>query len=294
MAHKTLIGGTAYKISGGKTLVNGTAYSIYKGKTLVGGTAYEIGFVKELADCTPAEIQAMARSGQAANYWALGDSVPITLNGTVGALTFSNETYYASIIGFNHNSSIEGSNSIHFQLLKNSDGKDIAFVDGTYGRTGNSVGFRMNTSNSTSGGWAGSYMRNTICSAFLSTMPSAWRSVIAVCTKYTDNVGGKTNAASSVTATSDNIWLLSEFEAHGSIKYSNSAEQNYQKQYDYYKNGNSRVKYKHNDTATKCYWWMRSVRAGDGSYNCALYSNTTKTSRYSDYSLGFSPCFKVA
>ena len=44
MAHKTLIGGTAYEISGGKTLVNGTAYSIDKGKTLIGGTAYEVGF----------------------------------------------------------------------------------------------------------------------------------------------------------------------------------------------------------------------------------------------------------
>lgn len=44
MAHKTLIDGTAYEISGGKALVNGTAYSIKNGKTLVGGTAYEIGF----------------------------------------------------------------------------------------------------------------------------------------------------------------------------------------------------------------------------------------------------------
>lgn len=47
MAHKTLIGGTAYEISGGKTLVNGTAYSIDKGKALVGGTAYEVGFVTD-------------------------------------------------------------------------------------------------------------------------------------------------------------------------------------------------------------------------------------------------------
>lgn len=43
MAHKTLIGGTSYEISGGKTLVDGTAYSISGGKTLVGGTAYKIG-----------------------------------------------------------------------------------------------------------------------------------------------------------------------------------------------------------------------------------------------------------
>lgn len=46
MAHKTLIGGTAYEIKGGKTLVGGTAYEIKGGKTLVGGTAYDISFVK--------------------------------------------------------------------------------------------------------------------------------------------------------------------------------------------------------------------------------------------------------
>ena len=35
MAHKALIGGTAYEITGGKTLINGTAYGIAKGKTLI-------------------------------------------------------------------------------------------------------------------------------------------------------------------------------------------------------------------------------------------------------------------
>lgn len=44
MAHKPLIDGTAYEISGGKTLIGGTAYSIKNGKTLVNGTAYEIEF----------------------------------------------------------------------------------------------------------------------------------------------------------------------------------------------------------------------------------------------------------
>lgn len=44
MAHKTLVGGTAYEISGGKCLVGGTAYSIQKGRTLVGGTGYDVSF----------------------------------------------------------------------------------------------------------------------------------------------------------------------------------------------------------------------------------------------------------
>lgn len=46
MAHKTLIGGTAYEISGGKTLVDGAAYSIKSGKTLVDGTVYDIELAK--------------------------------------------------------------------------------------------------------------------------------------------------------------------------------------------------------------------------------------------------------
>lgn len=52
MAHKTLINGTAYEISGGKTLVNGTAYEIKNGKTRVGGTAYEVGFGPPMAKVT--------------------------------------------------------------------------------------------------------------------------------------------------------------------------------------------------------------------------------------------------
>lgn len=44
MAHKTLIGGTAYEIAGGKTLVNGAVYTIESGKTLVNGTVYGIDF----------------------------------------------------------------------------------------------------------------------------------------------------------------------------------------------------------------------------------------------------------
>lgn len=44
MAHKTLIGGTAYEVSGGKTLIGGTAYSIKGGRALIGGTGYDISF----------------------------------------------------------------------------------------------------------------------------------------------------------------------------------------------------------------------------------------------------------
>lgn len=247
-----------------------------------------------LANNTPEQIQSAARNGMAPSLWAVGDTVPITLNGTVGALTFSNETYYAFIIGFNHNADIEGENSIHFQFGKTSAGVDIAFCDSKYGNTGSDAAFRMNTSNTNSGGWNNSYMRKTICPAFLSAMPSAWQSVIAACTKYSDNTGGGSDTASYVTTTSDKIWLLSEFEVRGKRSWANSAEQNYQKQYDYYKNGNSKVKYKHNATTTACSWWLRSVYATGTNFFCYVYTGGSAGYTGANFSYGFAPGFKVA
>lgn len=46
MAHKELIGGTAYDTKSGKCLIDGTGYAIKKGRTLVGGTGYDVGWPK--------------------------------------------------------------------------------------------------------------------------------------------------------------------------------------------------------------------------------------------------------
>lgn len=243
-----------------------------------------------LANNTPDIIAAAAKSGQAANYWSVGDKVGIAVNGSFGGLSYNN-TVYAFILGFNHNSSVEGGNSIHFQFGKTAAGVDIAFVN-SYGST--STGFCMNTSNTNSGGWNNSYMRKTICPAFLAALPKAWQNIIAACTKYSDNTGGGSNTASYVTATSDKIWLLSEMEVQGTRSYANSAEANYQKQYDYYRNGNSKVKYQHTATTSACYWWLRSVYASRTYIFCYVYTDGSATSNGAYSSLGFAPGFKVA
>lgn len=243
-----------------------------------------------LANNTPDIIAAAAKSGQAANYWSVGDKVGIAVNGSFGGLSYNN-TVYAFILGFNHNSSVEGGNSIHFQFGKTAAGVDIAFVN-SYGST--STGFCMNTSNTNSGGWNNSYMRKTICPAFLAALPKAWQNIIAACTKYSDNTGGGSNTASYVTATSDKIWLLSEMEVQGTRSYANSAEANYQKQYDYYRNGNSKVKYQHTATTSACYWWLRSVYAGSTYNFCYVYTGGSANSNYACISRGFAPGFKVA
>ena len=243
-----------------------------------------------LANNTPDIIAAAAKSGQAANYWSVGDKVGIAVNGSFGGMSYNN-TVYAFILGFNHNSSVEGGNSIHFQFGKTAAGVDIAFVN-SYGST--STGFCMNTSNTNSGGWNNSYMRKTICPAFLAALPTAWQNIIAACTKYSDNTGGGSNTASYVTATSDKIWLLSEMEVQGTRSYANSAEANYQKQYDYYRNGNSKVKYQHTATTSACYWWLRSVHASYTDGFCPVYTGGSANAYYACNSFGFAPGFKVA
>ena len=243
-----------------------------------------------LANNTPDIIAAAAKSGQAANYWSVGDKVGIAVNGSFGGLSYNN-TVYAFILGFNHNSSVEGGNSIHFQFGKTAAGVDIAFVN-SYGST--STGFCMNTSNTNSGGWNNSYMRKTICPAFLAALPKAWQNIIAACTKYSDNTGGGSNTASYVTATSDKIWLLSEMEVQGTRSYANSAEANYQKQYDYYRNGNSKVKYQHTATTSACYWWLRSVRASGADFFCGVGAHGSAGAYDAYFSRGFAPGFKVA
>ena len=84
MAHKTLIGGTAYEIKGGKTLVDGTAYSIKSGKTLVGGTVYEVGFGSDLpgtfflrpsADVFVDDTITLYPSGSTAAYLLLNETI---------------------------------------------------------------------------------------------------------------------------------------------------------------------------------------------------------------------------
>lgn len=247
-------------------------------------------------------ISEVSDAGQGANYWAIGDRKQVTLNGTVGSLSLSNFSTYAFITGFNHNSGREGSGRIHFQFAKTalSGGTDICFTDGQYLNTGSSAAFQMNTSNTNSGGWKDSYMRNNICGTsktsasgtFMGVIPADLRNALKSVTKYTNN-NGSSSASSAVTATTDYFFLYSEYEVFGSITYANNYEANYQQQYAYYSAGNSKVKYQHNSTGSAAFWWLRSPNAGGSSYFVRVYTDGTVYYGYAGRSLGFAPGFCV-
>lgn len=243
-----------------------------------------------------ATIRSVSDAGQGANYWSVGDRKAVTLSGTVGSRTFSNETTYAFIIGFNHNAGYEGSNRIHFQFAKTavSGGTDVGFTDSSHNSTGSSAAFRMNTTNTNVGGWGASYMKKTICPAFKAALPSDLRSNLKTVTKYTDNVGNASGSvAANVTATTDDIFLLAEYEVFGTIARGNTYEANKQAQYAYYAAGNSKIKYRDSETTTAVYWWLRSPRASNSHSFVIVYTGGTVDSTSASFSLAFAPGFCV-
>lgn len=268
-------------------------------------------------------------AGTAANYYSVGDCKAVELNGTMGTLAL-NETLYVYILGFNHNSAIEG-NGITFGGFKTAatDGIDVALVDSSYltNKTDGSKIFNMSHwGNSNYGGWSGSDLRydilgstnqaptgygstpttsksgksptstcatSPVSNTLMSCLPSDLRVVMKPMTKYTDNTGNQSNTSSTVTVTTDYLPLLSEFEVLGTRSKANQYEQNKQAQYAYFVAGNSKVKYKHNDTSSSCLWWLRSPSCVNARDFCSVHHTGGAYASYASYSLGVAPAFLI-
>lgn len=243
-----------------------------------------------------ATIKKVADESKGANYWAVGDTKQITINGKLSdGLTLNNYQTWVYIIGFDHNKDVEGT-GIAFQGFKTAQtgGVDVALCDSGY-NTGKTSGqwFNMNNSATNSGGWSSSRMRSTTLPLVKSALPSELTSVIKTTSIYSDNTGGGSNTASYVTATQDDLYLLAEFEIFGARTYANSAEQNHQQQYAYYVAGNSKIKYRHDSTATAVFWWERSVNATYAVYFCLVGTGGTAGIYDAYVSAGLAVAFKI-
>lgn len=256
-----------------------------------------------LNDNSWATIREVSSAGKGANYWAVGDAKSIVINGKVGNTTFSNLSVNAFILGFNHNASREGNNLIHFQIGKIGT-TPVGLCDSQYNNTTTSSGyFNWNTSNTNNGSWNACYKRKTlygnsgtpsspVSNSLIAALPSDLRAVMQPVTKYTDNTAnGGGNVASYITATTDYLFDLAEFEVFGSRSYANSYEQNYQLQYDYYKAGNSKIAYNHSAVSTAVRWALRSPSYKYANNFCGVGADGTFTSYTANRSLALRPGF---
>ena len=257
-----------------------------------------------LNDNSWATIKAVSDANQGSNYWKVGDTKRITINGKVGNFTFSNLSIDAFILGFNHNSAKEGDKRIHFAIGK-INGTMVSLVDSQFGNEKTSAGyFHMNTSRTNSGGWKGSAMYKTllgnsgtptspVANSLMAALPSDLRAVMKSVTKYTDNTGNSSNVAANVTASTDYLTLLAEFEVQGARTYANQYEQNSQLQYEYFKSGNSKVAYRHSATSTTAWWWLRSSNYDTSFAFCTVATNGAARTNFASWSAGVLPGFFV-
>ena len=281
-----------------------------------------------LNDCTWDDISKIAAAGLADTYWDVSATKSIVINGTVGTLSISNLTVNAFILGFDHNSAYEGTNKIHFQIGKIGTTL-IGLVDASYNskNTDGSKIFNMNHwGNYNYGGWAGCDVRydilgstdvapsgysaavttsrvgydatencatSPIANTLMAALPADLRAVMKGVTKYAEAVGNSSNVSANVKGFVDYLPLLAEFEVHGARKYANQYEQNYQKQYDYYKNGNSKIMYRHSDTGSKAWWRLRSPNYNNSNKFCSVNTDGSASNNYAWYAGALSPGFVV-
>lgn len=211
------------------------------GKVMISGGAPQMTIPKGLPpigtalnDMTWEQIETISDAGKAADYFNVGDTKNITLDGV---------SYPVQIIGFNHDTLTSGGKAgITFQMV------DCL-----------STVYNMNSSYTNNGGWKNSAMRSRM-STFLSQLPSDLQSAIKAVNKLV-SIGNNTSTIETV---SDKLFLLSEVEIFGSTTYSFAGEGS---QYDWYKAGNTKVKKVNGSTET---WWERSPFSGSTDYFCAV------------------------
>ena len=251
-------------------------------------------------------ISKVASAGKEKEFWSVGDTKNVILNGNVGDyLTLENLSIDVFIIGFDHNASVEGDNRIHFQFGK-MDGETVAIVDKrhvSFVTDTTKISFAVDLTTTDSFTWLTSNIRNAVLGAdvdstlspkentFLSFLPLKLCEVLKPCPKYTNNVYN--SMGSDMVLTPEIIFLLSQYEYYGTNSdQTTEDEKNYQKQYEYYANGGSQAKKRHNRLTATARDWTRSVVKGWRGW---AHVNKDGTSYYEapNANLGIAPAFVV-
>lgn len=190
------------------------------------------GFLR-LADCSPAVIEALSRSGNADKVFAVGDEVDVTL--TTG------ESITLVILGFNHDNLTGGGKAgITFGM------KELLQTN-----------YRMNATSTNAGGWTSCEMRTQTMQMLFSYLPAEWQSVI----KAVDKLTSAGSQSTTINTTSDKLFLLSNVEVDGTTSATYKDEG---VQYEYYKTSANRIK--HTASGSAGNWWLRSPGATGATY----------------------------
>lgn len=175
-----------------------------------------------LNDNTWAEIKAASDAGIAASVWSVGDTKSITVSSLqtyLGSSTqYKDIVVDAFILGFDHNSNLEGDKRIHFHIGKQ-NGKQVGLSE---------------------------YYQNSVLTTdtILTKLSSDLKSVLKTTTKYRSMYSESNyNQTQTLVSETGKLFLLGCVECFGSGSVLASYIGNKQQVYDYYRAGNSLVHY---------------------------------------------------
>ena len=213
------------------------------GKVIMSGIVPQltvpVTYAANFADTTWAKIIDACQKNAVPDTWVVGDQKAMTINGT---------DYLIDSIGKNHDTYSDGSGTAPLTFQTHD----------CY-----ATKYAMNSSNTNSGGWTSSVMRRTRLPSILALMPSEVQNGI----KEVNELTSAGRQSSTIHTTSDKLFLLSEIEVFGSVTQSKSGEGS---QYNYYKAGNSKIKYMNGEIVG---WLERSPVGVLSTAFCYVWTN---------------------
>lgn len=187
------------------------------------------------------DISRIAAAGDAQKYFNVGDEKTVELS--------TGEVITLVILGFNHDDLTSGGKAPITVGMKNL----LA------------TRYRMNSSNTNAGGWDNSEMRTTTMQTLLGQLPSDLQAVI----KSVDKKATSGSASTTITTSSDKLFLFSEVEIDGTTSSGYASEG---EQYEYWKTvkdgktSADRIKYLSNGGGSAYTWWLRSPYVSGSSF----------------------------
>lgn len=197
--------------------------------------------------------------------------------GDTKTITYNNETYTIRIcdIGARYD-------------LADGSGKNKAVFEFVELLT---TGYKMNTSNTNSGGWASSNIKTNVMPTIYSNLPNDLKQVISQVSVASAS-DGSASGSGSLSYSDNYLFLPSAYELFGVRANSNEIEQT--SQYQLYAANNTsdfRKKHKVNVVSTT-YWWERSPVAGN-IYFCCVGTGGGYDLGGANDSLGVAPFFAI-
>lgn len=261
----------------------------------------ELSFFKivTFADGTDEEIAKMVKAHYAdkiniADYWAVGDKRKVNLSAM--SATGVGESHRAqavefAIADFDHDelvTAINGHTKAAVTLTQVDCLMDAECAAGTkYGNNNTENGY-INRSDTNVGGWESCARRTWCNSVYYNALPSVLKNAVKEVNKKT-SAG---NQSTTIKTTTEKIFLLSEIEIFGNIRYSVAGEGN---QYQYYKNAvANRYKLpKWLSSATASQWWQRSPIAVNNVSFGRVDFNGSQAGGGAGASSSIAPCFCI-